>query len=364
MNRLCVAALIAISASAAPALRGFEAPSGSRLPEANIRAAAKYSRASGGHALFVRQWGRTVHESYADGFSLTAGHQIFSITKSLAAISCFIAAEEGWLTLDEPIYKTITEWKSDPTKRRVTIRMLLNLNSGIDPGFPSLYARGLEDKNSRAIRLRLLTSPGARFDYGPANYEVLEVLLSRKLGARGTSLAAFLERRVLAPIGASVSIDWRADANGNRYLSTGARMSVRGVAALADAVLSRGRVGGRKIFAAENIADAAQGSSASRMYGLSFWTNQNATRPKARTLSVEGTLGKEFPPAFWQDACLSKNAPSDLLAMIGSGGQRAYIVPSHGLMVVRFGSGSRFDDAEFLDLFFGASAQAASGRAR
>lgn len=364
MSRICIAALVAIFTCPTPGLWGFEAPSGSRLPDANLRAASKYSRTAGGHALFVRQWGRTVHESYADGFSPNAGQQVFSITKSLAAIVCFVAADEGWLTLDEPVYKTITEWKSDPTKRRITIRMLLNLNSGLDPGFPALYARGLKDKNSRAIRFPVVTPPGAQFDYGPANYEILEVLLSRKCAARGTSLAAFLERRVLAPIGASVSSDWRADSSGNRYLSTGARMSVRGVAALADVVLSRGRLGGRRIFAAENIADAAQGSSANRMYGLSFWSNQNATRSSARALSVEGSLGQEFSPAFWQDACLSKNAPTDLLVMIGSGGQRAYVVPSQGLVVVRFGSGSRFDDAEFLDILFGTPAQAASGRAR
>jgi hypothetical protein len=54
----------------------------------------------------------------------------------------------------------------------------------------------------------------------------------------------------------------------------------------------------------------------------------------------------------WKSACLCKDAPSDLLACIGSGGQRLYVVPSQELIVVRQGGFGRFRDAEFLRRLF------------
>jgi uncharacterized protein (DUF934 family) len=65
-------------------------------------------------------------------------------------------------------------------------------------------------------------------------------------------------------------------------------------------------------------------------------------------------LGKDHPPDFWRDGCLSRTAPSDLVAMIGTRGQRVYVVPSRDLVVIRLGDGRGFSDAEFLRRLFGA----------
>lgn len=330
----------------------MESPGGAMLRADAIRNAAEYSRSRNGHALLIRQWGKTLHESYGSGFGANTTQKVFSITKSLTAMACFVAASERWINLDESVADTITEWKKDPKKRTITVRMLLNQTAGISPGFPELYDRRIKDKGARAIRFPVVAIPGTQFDYGPAYFEILEVFLSRKLKPRGLTVQRFMETRVLMPVRAHADRAWHIDGSGNIYLSTGAQMTARGVAAVAGVVLSRGRAGLHTVFSSKFIAEAMQGSMANRMYGLSFWNNQNASRISARELSVEGTLGREFSPEFWQDACLSKNAPADLLAMVGSGGQRAYVVPSQGLVIVRFGSGGRFDDAEFLDVLF------------
>ena len=55
----------------------------------------------------------------------------------------------------------------------------------------------------------------------------------------------------------------------------------------------------------------------------------------------------------WHDACLCRAAPSDLVACIGSGYQRLYVIPSLDLIVVRQGEGGRFSDARFLRLLLG-----------
>ncbi len=89
------------------------------------------------------------------------------------------------------------------------------------------------------------------------------------------------------------------------------------------------------------------------MYGLSFWLNANAARAEASALSIEGTLGQSRSPEEWSRSCISTAAPADLVAMVGSGGERCYIVPSRKMVIVRFGKGSNFSDAEFLRRLFG-----------
>ena len=64
-------------------------------------------------------------------------------------------------------------------------------------------------------------------------------------------------------------------------------------------------------------------------------------------------LHEKWPKQQWRNACLCRNAPSDLVASIGSGAQRLYVVPSQDLVIVRQGKDSAFSDAEFLRLFFG-----------
>lgn len=333
-------------------IQAMERASGSRLDPDALKKAVEYSHSTGGRSLLVRQWGKSVHESYAEGSHPKTTHKIFSITKSLAAMACFAAASEGWLDIDRPASDLLTEWKSDPVKRRITVRQLLNQTAGISSGFPSLYNPQLKDKSAQALRLPIVFPPGEQFDYGPAYFEALETLLSRLFEPRGWTSRRFIESRVLSPVRARVASEWRTDGAGNIYLSTGAQMTARGVAAVAGLILSEGRVATRRVFPSRFIGEAAIGSSANRMYALTLWNNQNASRPAAQVVSIEATLGREFSPAFWQEACLSLRAPDDLLAMIGSGGMRAYIVSSQGLVIVRFGTGSPFSDAAFLDLLF------------
>lgn len=98
----------------------------------------------------------------------------------------------------------------------------------------------------------------------------------------------------------------------------------------------------------------ATGTEANRMYALGFWLNRAAADSAGREINVETALGRDHPPEFWRHGCLSRAAPPDLLAMIGTRGQRVYVVPSLDLIVIRQGDGKGFSDAEFLRRLFGA----------
>jgi hypothetical protein len=132
-------------------------------------------------------------------------------------------------------------------------------------------------------------------------------------------------------------------------------LTARDLAKIGNFIRRQGRTSGAwfaPILPTSAFRDAFIGSSANSMYGLSFWLNANAARPSATAFSIEGTLGTLRPPTEWLAACLSPSAPAELIALIGSGGLRCYILPARQLVIVRLGSGSRFSDAEFLRRLF------------
>lgn len=346
--RSAFAALVGVLLAAGP-VAGMEGGAALRLPTAALAAADSYSRRQGGEVLLVRQYGRPLLESCAPGASATRACPVMSMTKTLAALAILAAEADGLLRLDEPAGKTLTEWRD--ARARITIRQLLAQTSGLAPGFPAIYGpRGRADKTRLALALPLVTRPGERFDYGPGNYEVLEEILRRKLLPSGREPVGYLRARVLTPLRV-VPAEWSRDRRGRAFFSAGASLSARDLAAVGEFFCRRGRVWILPVLPTSAVEAATRGSTANPMYGLGLWLNANA--PHATSLSIEGTLGQDRSPAVWRQACLAPVAPSDLVAMVGSGGLRCYIVPSRQLVIVRFGSGRNFSDAEFLRHLFG-----------
>ncbi|MGC1481192.1 MAG: serine hydrolase domain-containing protein [Chthoniobacterales bacterium] len=314
-----------------------------------IEAARIYSEQNGGEAFVVLRLGRVLHESYAGRGGPLRPKRVMSITKSLIAVAGFAAAGEGWLDLDEPVARTITEWTGQ--RADVTLRQLLNQTSGLASGHSTIYGRAVRDKVAAALRLDVVTTPGTRFDYGAGNYEVFGEVLRRKLAARCRRTVVDYVTEVLRPTGASLG-GWDRDRNGEPFYSTGAWLTARDLARFGELVRTRGRAGIWPVIPATAFDTARLGSAANSMYGLSFWLNRNAQRSDAEPISVEGTLGDELAPDQWARSSLSATAPSDLIAMIGSGGLRCYILPAEKMVLVRFGNGHGFSDAEFLAKFF------------
>jgi CubicO group peptidase (beta-lactamase class C family) len=313
---------------------------------AGTEGAANYSARHGERALLIWEKGRLRMERYGTGGAPDRTENIYSITKSLCALAIFSAIGRNVLQLDEPVSLTLTEWRNDPQKRRITVRDLLNQTSGLSPGFEQLYAGNLRNKEKAALRLPVISPPGETFAYGPSHYEALEVLMARKLEL---SPLMWMEGALLNPLGIKPGA-WRRDKLGNPYFSAGATLSARDLLAAGQLMSRRGWF---RIFSpvpTALIRSASTGSSANPMYGLGFWLNLNAEKEDAVECDIEESI--ELSQPAWERFCLSKRAPSDLIAMVGSFGQRVYISPSQNLIIVRLGRGTGFRDPEFLRAFF------------
>jgi CubicO group peptidase (beta-lactamase class C family) len=303
-----------------------------------VAAAAAYSRSTGGTSFLALQNGQTLLEQSAG-----EPHKIYSGTKAFWGLAALAAAEDGLLTLDEHVAETIPAWRADPRKARVTIRQLLDFSSGLDPVF-YLHNDNPGDRDSVAIRAPMVANPGSSFIYGPSALQVFHAVLKEKL--KGESPTHYLERRVLHRLGLG-SQRYLTDSAGNPLLAAGWLLSARQWSRLGEVALN----GGAPIVTAGSIAQCWRGSGANRAYSLGWWNNRQA--PGGREFDIESMLIPKWQRQSWGGTVLCRAAPSDVVACIGSGYQRLYVIPSMNLVVVRHGSGARFSDGHFLRLLLG-----------
>jgi len=312
-----------------------------------FRAAAQYSAAHTGVSFLVSKEERIIFEDYPNGSSPYTAHKIYSGTKGFWILAGLKAVEEGIINLDDRVAGTIAEWAADAQKSRVTLRQLLNFSSGLYPEF-SLHGDGFENRDAIAVRAPLVAPPGSAFIYGPAALQVFHEVLKRRLAGRGESPTQFLERRVLKPLGLG-SQRYLADRQGNPLLATGFILSARQWLRMGHLILN----GGHPVLSAQLLSACFQGSSANCAFGMGFWNNVMAAERSARELDVEQMLEPKWNRQDWRDVCLCQAAPSDMVASVGSGYQRLFVIPSLRMVIVRQGNFGRISDGELLRLALG-----------
>lgn len=308
------------------------------LDPSAVRAAAEYSAQHRGVSFLAIQNGRTLL-----GQDAKTPHKIYSGTKAFWNLAALAAAEDGLLDLDGDVASIITSWRNDPPKAQVTIRQLLNFDSGLEPLF-SLQQTRSDDRNAAAIRARIVAEPGSAFVYGPAALQVFHQVLKEKL--RDQTPTHFLERRILHRLGFGPQ-RYLPDRVGNPLLATGWILSARQWAKVGRVVLDQGA----PLFSRKSIEQCWRGTEANPAFSLGWWNNRAA--PNGREIDVEQMLMPKWANQDWHNACLCRDAPADLVACIGSEGQRLYVISSLKLIVVRQANGGSFSDARFLRLLLG-----------
>ena len=200
-----------------------------------FQAAADYLRSCDGHALLVYRDGQLLFEDYQNGHRRDNPHRLASGTKSFVGVLAMMAVADGLLTLEEKAADTLAEWQSDPRKALITVRQILTLTSGIAGG-----ETGDVPSYSEAVRnAEVKAPPGEKFSYGPVPFQCFGELLRRKLKARGETVEAYLQRRLLGPLGLTVA-SWRKDADGQPHLPSGAMLTAREWAKFGQFVLQGG----------------------------------------------------------------------------------------------------------------------------
>ncbi len=130
---------------------------------------------------------------------------IGSLSKAITATAVMQLVDDGKIDIDAPMQKYITEPRfSDPATEAITVRQLLNQNSGLPTEAPRAPHRDATlAEHVEALRdVRLVAAPGGRHLYSSPNYQLLGRIVEL---VSGQPFGAYVQRRIFLPLGMSSS---------------------------------------------------------------------------------------------------------------------------------------------------------------
>ncbi|MEZ5967654.1 MAG: serine hydrolase [Hyphomonas sp.] len=274
-------------------------------------------------AVVVVRDGQIVAERYDRGIDHETPQRTWSAAKSITATILGAARRQGMIDIDYPA--VIKAWDSgaDP-RRKITIRNLLNMASGLDSGDAGsrtdrLYFGGGRVVDQAASKV-MEAVPGTRWKY--ANDDTLIAMRAfREALGNDDTFHRFPYDQLLHKIGAfhtTMEVDW----NGDFVSSSQVWSTARDLARVGQLYLQDGVWGGERLL--------PEG-----------WTEFVRTPAPAQPDDGPG-----YGAQFW----LMNNAPGvpeGTFYMAGNRGQYVVIVPSMNAVIVRRGfdviGGARFD---------------------
>jgi len=291
------------------------------LNAAKIRAAADYSALKAGLGMVVWQNGREIFNESQNSGSTSSYYELASGTKSFSGVIAAAAVADGFLSFDELAADTLTEWKSDARKNRITVRMLLSLTSGLHTtdalGAPT-YAE--------AVAAGTDFDPGTHFVYDPVHFQAFGELMRRKLATRGGgSPVDYLKSRVLDRIGLKVG-NWRLGSDGNPLMPAGAQLAAVEWIKFGELLRNEGAWAGTQIIPTELMRELRKPGSLMPAYGLTCWLNMPVDPALLSAAKVPDAL---------KDGIVFREGPVDIYMAAGMGDQRLYVVPDWGVVVAR-----------------------------
>lgn len=296
-----------------------------------LEAAAAWAESQNSTALLVAKDGKLVFERYWQSTGRDTRFNPQSMSKTVLAMMVGIAIDRGEIaSVEEPIGRWITEWSDDP-RGDITVQQMLWMASGLeqgDDGFgyqvtpdnPIVRHSLGSDFTRRLLTLGRIGEPGDTFDYNNQVNQLLGMILER---ASGKDYEVLLSERLWKPLGLR-SAAMPLDRPGGMVLTSCCILS-RPVdwLRIGQLFVDGGRYNGQQIVPDAWLEEMLQPSPPYAGYGYQVWIHDQR-------------IGGERPPLVplipWQSEALA--APR-VVIFHGHGGQRVYVMPDKGLVIVR-----------------------------
>lgn len=265
------------------------------------------------YAVLIVRHGSLVFEHYYHGSTLQNTYQIASCTKSILSALVGIALDKGLIhSLDQTLPDFIADehlFSLDEQKRKITLRHLLTMTSGLDNIASGRYH--LEEHKSilqTIFEASLFSPPGSTFRYSDPGVDLLGRILARVLQ---TDLLTFATEHLFHPLGIETNtqsgFSWETVLDGFYRGATGLHITPQDMARFGYLYLNGGNWEGQQLVPEAYVqasihAQNAGGPPEQSAYGLLWWVT-----------TLEGHA------AFFA---------------AGIGGQYIYVIPDIDLLVV------------------------------
>ena len=279
----------------------------------NIALDSAFAEKNKTRALLVLHKNQIVAEKYAEGFNKDSKFLGWSMTKSI--VSTLYGVLEHQRKMDVQRRAPIDEWKNDE-RSAITIHNLLQMNSGLE--WEENYATISDvtkmlflesDMTKSQIHKPLVGKPNETWYYSSGTTNLLSGILRQQFKTHQDYLD-FPYTNLIDKIGMH-SMLIEADYSGNFVGSSYGWATARDWSKFGLLYLHNGNWNGEQIFKPSwrQYAVTPTNSSNGR-YGAQIWLNAGGYLP---------------------------DVPKDVFSFNGYQGQRVYMIPSHDMVIVRFG---------------------------
>ena len=302
------------------------------ISDGSFSESLEYVKSKGSYALIVWQGGAIRHETYFAPHTADLRPDSASMHKTVSALAIGAAIDKGLIpSVDEPVETYISEWSGE-SRGKITIRNLLEMNSGLEPlsteggmSSPSMtfWFQG-EKARPMMMDMALKHGPGTVFNYANVNSQILGHVLEQ---ATGQGYDSFLSESIWKPLGAADAYVWYNEPDGFPRTYTALLAQARDWLKVGLLIKDQGQFDGEQIVSKDYISNMTTPSGPNPNYGWQAWlgTQFEAQRYYSETKTGFAALASE------------PFAVDDIIYLDGFGGQRVYISPSKDLVIVRTG---------------------------
>jgi CubicO group peptidase (beta-lactamase class C family) len=173
------------------------------------------------HSIIIVRNQRLVLESYICPYTRDITHNTRSASKSMVSALVGIALREKWIdSLDRTVYSYLPQYfhhqadpgKTDPGKKKITLRHLLTMASGLKIQDQSSQAGGgpifsSPDPVKSTFEFPMSENPGERFNYITSLINVMSLILTE---TSGKNLKELADTYLFAPLGIK-DVQWKKE---------------------------------------------------------------------------------------------------------------------------------------------------------
>lgn len=277
---------------------------------------------SSSQGVMIFQHDSLVYERYMGSMTPDRLATVFSVSKSITSLLCGIAVDEGYIrSIDDPVTDYIPELlKKDPHWQRLTVRHLLDMQSGLD--FDDSYSLNLKNfKRVRAIArlnyghdvmgqvrgLKFRCEPGTEYFYESMTSQILGIVIER---ATQRPFTEYLSEKVWKPLEMESDAAVNVDKHGVPQSFGGISLTMKDLAKIGRLYLHGGVWNGRRIVSEEWIRLSTAYDTGNHGYHFNWYNT--------------GSFGMQKPahPGFYA---------------LGIKAQVLYVNPDRDLIMVRVG---------------------------
>ncbi len=290
--------------------------------------------------LVIIRKGYIVGEAYFGDFTRDSRHESFSIAKSFTSALIGIAIEKGFLKgVEEKVSKFYPEWQKPETqeaKKRVTIRHLLTMTSGLEWNEEDYYKdrsqndvykmiESSEDYLQYVLEKPVTYEPGSRWYYSSGDSMLLSGVIEK---STKMDVFEFASRYLFKPLGLE-NIIWLKDPANHTITAWGIQATLREFAKFGYLYLKKGKWQNKQIIPEKWIEESLSPVSEKiNHYGYQWWL-------------LPALKGYE-----------NSNIPRGTFLAWGIYTQQIFVIPEKDLVIVRLGNDADPYNDEWIEVEF------------